>query len=180
MAAARGWAGLCGAITLTAALAACSAPSNAPDPGRTTTPAATNAALGDAPPSPSPSASPSLSARPPTAVSQAHFGSPSGNISCYLDKSGVRCDIVRKNWQPPPAPDDCDLDWGAGLSVYQADEATFTCAGDTVLGAKDKLAYGRSLRAGDFTCSSDSKAMRCENTRSGHGFTLAIEQYNLF
>jgi hypothetical protein len=178
MAAVRGWAGLCGAITLTAALAACSASPDTPDPGRTTAPTATNAALGDAPPSPSPS--PSFSPGPSTAVRQAHFGSPSGNISCYLDRSGVRCDIVRREWKPPPAPDDCDLDWGAGLSVNRADEATFTCAGDTVLGARDKLAYGRSLRAGDFTCSSGSKAMRCENTESGHGFTLAIEQYHLF
>jgi len=121
---------------------------------------------------------PSLAA--PVAVSAANFVSPSGNIGCYLDKSGARCDIVRKNWQPPPAPADCDLDWGFGIAVDQAKEATFTCAGDTVLGGKEKLAYGTSLRAGDFTCSSASKAMRCENTKSGHGFTLAIEQYNLF
>jgi hypothetical protein len=71
-------------------------------------------------------------------------------------------------------------DWGSGISVHQTDEATFTCAGDTVLGGKEKLAYRKSLRAGDFRCSSDSKAMRCENAASGHGFTLAVEQYNLF
>jgi hypothetical protein len=64
--------------------------------------------------------------------------------------------------------------------VYKAEEATFTCAGDTVMGAKEKLAYGGALRAGDFTCRSDSTAMRCENTESGHGFTLAIERYRLF
>jgi hypothetical protein len=153
---------------------------------------ATNAALGDAPaavPSPSvsaPSASPSApatalpSSAPPAAVSEANFVSPSGNIGCYLDSSGARCDIVRKNWQPPPAPADCDLDWGFGISVDRAKEATFTCAGDTVLGGKEKLAYGASLRAGDFTCGSATKAMRCESTRSGRGFTLAIEQYNRF
>jgi len=49
-----------------------------------------------------------------------------------------------------------------------------------VLGARNKLAYGESVRAGDFTCRSDKAAMRCENTESGHGFTLAIEQYHLF
>jgi hypothetical protein len=106
--------------------------------------------------------------------------SPSGNIGCCLDSSRARCDIVRKNWQPPPAPADCDLDWGFGISVDRAKEATFTCAGDTVLGGKEKLAYGASLRAGDFTCGSATKAMRCESTRSGRGFTLAIEQYNRF
>ncbi|MFI7547723.1 DUF6636 domain-containing protein [Actinoplanes sp. NPDC049599] len=174
MAAVRGWAGLCGAITLTAMLAACSASPDAPDPRQTTAPTATSAALGDAP-SPAPT-----TPAPPTEVGEASFVSPSGNIGCYLDKSGARCDIIRKDWQPPPAPADCDLDWGAGLSVSRTDEARFTCAGDTVLGGKDKLAYGKSLRAGDFTCSSDRKAMRCENTESGHGFTLSTGQYNLF
>ncbi|GAA3907094.1 DUF6636 domain-containing protein [Actinoplanes auranticolor] len=185
MAAARGRAGLGGAITLVAALAAlasCSASPDRVEPRPTTEAIATNAALGDAPP---PSGPPSTgvalpSPQPPQEVSDANFVSPSGNIGCYLDESGARCDIVRKNWQPPPAPDDCDLDWGAGISVHRTEEATFTCAGDTVLGGKQTLAYGRSLRAGDFLCSSDRKAMRCENTESGHGFTVAIEQYNLF
>ncbi|GAA3337868.1 hypothetical protein GCM10020358_15810 [Amorphoplanes nipponensis] len=117
---------------------------------------------------------------PPKEVSAANFVSPSGNIGCYLDDDGARCDIVRRNWQPPPAPADCDLDWGGGVAVARTGEASFTCAGDTVLGGKEILAYGKALRAGDFTCSSDSRAMRCESGKSGHGFTLAIEQYNLF
>jgi hypothetical protein len=172
MAVARGWAGLCGVLTLVGALTACSA-SGEPDPRPTT-----RAAFGDAPASAS--VPPSAVSPSSAVVDAANFVSPSGNIGCYLDESGARCDIVRKNWQPPPAPADCELDWGNGISVHQREEATFTCAGDTVLGGKEKLAYGKSLRAGDFTCSSDSKAMRCENTESGHGFTLAVEQYNLF
>jgi hypothetical protein len=176
MAVARGRAGLGGAVALALVLIACSGSPDKPDPPPTTAPTATNAALGDAPPVPS--TAPSLA--PPKVVDTAGFVSPSGNIGCYLDRSGARCDIVRKSWKPPPAPDDCDLDWGGGLSVATNGEATFTCAGDTVLGGKDKLAYGESLRAGDFVCSSDRKAMRCENVKSGHGFTVAIEQYNLF
>ena len=176
MAAARGWAGLGGVITLVVALSACSASPDPVEPRPTTQALATNAALGDAPPSGAASPSP----EPPEKVSEANFVSPSGNIGCYLDKSGARCDIGRKNWEPPPAPADCDLDWGAGISVSGTKEATFTCAGDTVLGAQEKLAYGTAVRAGDFTCSSDSKAMRCENTKSGHGFTLAVERYDLF
>ena len=92
----------------------------------------------------------------------------------------MRCDIGRKSWSAPAKPADCELDWGTGLSLQGADEATFTCAGDTVLGAEEKLEYGDSLRAGDFLCSSDSKAMRCENVSSGHGFTLAIARYTVF
>ena len=216
MAAARGWAGLGGVITLVAVLTGCSEWSGTPDPQPTVPVVATNAALGDAPPGPGPvagSASPSGSgstpgsdstpgsgstsgsgstpgsgstsgsgsvAASPAVVDEAGFVSPSGNIGCYLDRDGARCDIIRKNWRPPPTPDDCDLDWGAGVSVYKAEEASFTCAGDTVLGGKRTLAYGQALRAGDFLCSSDRKAMRCENSASGHGFTLATEQYHLF
>lgn len=113
-------------------------------------------------------------------VTEAHFLSPSGNIGCYLSTDSARCDIAKKSWTPPPAPADCELDWGSGISVNKTGEATFTCAGDTVLGAKEKLAYGSALRAGGFLCSSDSRAMRCENTESGHGFTLSVAQYNLF
>ena len=113
-------------------------------------------------------------------VTEANFLSPSGNIGCYLDKDSARCDIAKKSWTPPAAPADCELDWGSGISVGSSGMATFTCAGDTVLGAKEKLAYGSALRAGDFLCSSDSKAIRCENTESGHGFTMSVAQYNLF
>ena len=47
-------------------------------------------------------------------------------------------------------------------------------------GAKEELAYGQSLTAGVFTCTSGRKAMRCEDSESGHGFTLASERYELF
>ena len=153
-----------GVIMLAMMLPACSASPQEP-------PVSSNAGLGDAP---------SPTAVAAETVDKANFLSPSGNIGCYLDESGARCDIVRKNWRPPPAPADCELDWGSGVSVHRSDEARFTCAGDTVLGANEKLAYGESLRAGDFLCSSDSTAMSCSNTVSGHGFALAREQYELF
>jgi hypothetical protein len=113
-------------------------------------------------------------------VTEAAFASPSGNIGCYLTVEGARCDIAKKSWAPPPAPESCTLDWGFGVAVGKAGEATFTCAGDTVLGAQDKLEYGRSLKAGPIRCDSDSSGMRCENTATGHGFRLAKEQYDLF
>jgi uncharacterized protein DUF6636 len=149
------------ALGATVALAACSGPSGTQDRPAT-------AGLGDAP------------KVAPKVVTEAMFKSPSGNIGCYLDAKAVRCDIGKKSWNAPAKPADCELDWGSGISVQGVDEATFTCAGDTVLGAEGKLEYGDSLRAGDFLCSSDSKAMRCENVSSGHGFTLAIARYTVF
>src|SRR6478672_1709483 len=49
------------------------------------------------------------------AVAQAGpFQSPSGNIGCYIAKSGVRCDIRERSWKPPPKPGYCELDRGQG------------------------------------------------------------------
>ena len=113
-------------------------------------------------------------------VTEAAFVSPSGNIGCYLTVDMARCDVAKKSWSAPPAPADCDLDWGSGVTVGKTGEATFTCAGDTVLGAPDKLEYGQALKAGPIRCDSASIGMRCENTTTGHGFTVAKEKYELF
>lgn len=158
----RGWA----AVLLALALGACTSPQDAPDPP----PTPASAGLGNAP---APSAVPAT-------VAEANFLSPSGNIGCYVDKDVARCDIVKKAWKPPPAPTDCDLDWAGGISVFKAEEPAFTCAGDTVLGAKKTLQYGSAVRAGDFTCGSERTAMRCENTTTGHGFALSVEKYDMF
>ncbi|MFI7600754.1 DUF6636 domain-containing protein [Actinoplanes sp. NPDC049681] len=157
-------------VAVGAAVAACSSPSGTRGDTRATPTAAANAGLGNAP-------SPSASAR---VVAEAAFSSPSGNIGCYLSGDGARCDIAKKAWSPGPAPADCELDWGFGVAVGTSGKGTFTCAGDTVLGAKEMLAYGQALKAGKFRCDSESIGMRCENEDSGHGFTVAKEKYDLF
>ena len=166
MRAVRGLAGL----GLAAVLAGCSGSGDGAGPSAP--PAAANAGLGAAP------AAPSVNVT--KKVTEAAFRTPSQNIGCYLTAEAARCDIVKKSWDPPPKPADCELDWGNGISVYQEQEAAFTCAGDTVLGAGDVLDYGRSLQAGEFVCDSSSAAMRCSNVSSGHGFTLSVQQYQLF
>jgi hypothetical protein len=135
--------------------------------------AAANAGLGAAP-------AVTPSANVTKKVTEANFRTPSKNIGCYLSAESARCDIVNKSWAPPAKPAACQLDWGNGVSVDQNGPATFTCAGDTVLGAREELAYGQSLQAGDLVCDSSSAAMRCSNVASGHGFTLSVQQYGLF
>jgi hypothetical protein len=143
-------------------LAACSAPPDVtPEPGAT-------AGLGDR-------ASPSVT----RVVESMQFSMPSRNIGCYLDGSSARCDIVAKTWEPPAKPSDCRLGWGSGVSVGPG-SASVVCAGDTVLGAKDILEYGRAVRAGDFVCESDSAGVRCFHEPTGHGFVLSRESYTLF
>ena len=109
------------------------------------------------------------------------FLTPSKNIGCDLRAATVRCDIGHKSWTPPPKPADCRLDWGNGVYLDKTKVANFTCAGDTLLGAPAVvLAYGSAVRAGDFLCDSEVAALHCENEKTGHGFTLSVQDYNLF
>ena len=136
--------------------------------------AVANAGFGAAPSSATPSANVTKD------VTAAGFQTPSRNIGCYLSVDSARCDIGNKQWAPPPKPDDCRLDWGNGVTVAGRGEARFACAGDTLLGAGDTLAYGQSLRAGDFVCDSLFTEIRCTNLDSGHGFALSVQAYSVF
>jgi hypothetical protein len=101
------------------------------------------------------------------------FENPRGNIGCVISKSGARCDIRARAWQPPPKPEWCEVDWGNGLEVGRRGVASFTCAGDTVLGGKRVLDYRESIERGRFKCTSYRNGMRCVNKRNGHGFKIA-------
>ena len=107
------------------------------------------------------------------------FQSPSGNIGCFIDASGARCDIRQRSWTPPPKPPGCDLDYGQGIEV-SSDHADFVCAGDTTLGQGPPLPFGSSSQRGAFICESASSGMTCHETRHGHGFFMARESFRLF
>jgi hypothetical protein len=115
-----------------------------------------------------------LAAAPATASAATFFETPSHNIGCVISaKSGVRCDIRVREWKPPPKPESCPVDWGNGLTVERRGVARLVCAGDTVLGGKRVLGYGRSIRRGRFECTSRRNGVRCVNLRNEHGFKLA-------
>jgi hypothetical protein len=114
-------------------------------------------------------------------VDELIFLTPSRNIGCDLQPATVRCDIGRKSWTPPPRPADCPLDWGNGVYLDRTKVATLNCAGDSLLGATSVvLAYGEAVRAGDILCDSEVAALHCENEKTGHGFTLSVQDYRLF
>jgi uncharacterized protein DUF6636 len=164
-------------LLLIGVLSACGRPGDnaggATGPRNSPTPAA-NAGLGDRQSTPAAA----LRVRD---VEQATFQTPSKNITCDLSTEQVRCDIDKHNWAPSAKPASCRLDWGHGLYVDKSGVADFLCAGDTLKGsATEVLEYGSGLRAGDFLCDSESSAIRCDNEQTGHGFTLAVEDYNLF
>jgi hypothetical protein len=117
-------------------------------------------------------------AAPAGAVALTAFSSPSRNIGCYLARDGVRCDIAKRTWSPPRKPASCHLDYGQGIALTA--RARFVCAGDTALGAKRTLAYGHTIRAGHYSCTSSATGMTCRNRVTGHGFTLARQRYRIF
>ena len=108
------------------------------------------------------------------------FTSPSGNIGCYIDRKSVRCDIAERDWEPPTAPADCQLDYGQGIQLTAGAAPDFVCAGDTALGGGDELPYGDSIAAGLLRCESEESGMTCTDSETGRGFTIAKESYDLF
>lgn len=108
------------------------------------------------------------------------FTSPTGNIGCFIDRRSVRCDIRERDWEPPPAPADCELDYGQGITLRAGAAADFVCAGDTALDAGEPLPYGGSIQAGLLRCESEESGMVCRDEESGRGFVLAKGGYELF
>ena len=104
---------------------------------------------------------------------------PSGNIVCLAGGDSLRCDIAERDWEPPPAPASCPVDWGNGISLSASGEATLTCAGDTLLGMPGTtLDYGNSASFGSITCVSKEAGLACQNEQGG-GFFLSRESYSL-
>ncbi|GIK78159.1 MAG: hypothetical protein BroJett022_18490 [Actinomycetes bacterium] len=108
------------------------------------------------------------------------FSSPTGNIGCYIDSGGVRCDIGDRDWEPPPAPPGCELDYGQGIELRAGGRAGFVCAGDTALGGGEPLDYGSSIAAGLLRCESEESGMTCRDAETGRGFSIAVEGYEIF
>lgn len=108
------------------------------------------------------------------------FVSPTRNIGCVMEKTGVRCDIRDHSWPTPPKPQSCELDYGGGVFVGRSGRAQFVCAGDTVLEAGPVLPYGKSASKGRFRCASSEAGVRCVNQRNGHGFLLSRPKVKLF
>ena len=149
---------------------AAAAPTSAPSPAGTATA-----------PSPSPPPSSAPSEGPLVVTGYSVFASPTGNILCGLDEDTgtVRCDIGERDWDAPPKPSDCELDWGSGL-VLGDEGVDFVCAGDAVGEPDRTLEYGESIRNGVIFCASAETGVTCEHVGTRHGFTLARAKYTVF
>jgi hypothetical protein len=117
---------------------------------------------------------------PAAALAYKGFDSPTQNIGCIMESHGVRCDIRDHEWQSPPKPKNCEVDYGGGLFIGAKGRATYVCAGDTTLHSGPVLAYGHSEHLGRYRCVSSEVGVRCVNTRNGHGFLLSRQKARLF
>ena len=108
------------------------------------------------------------------------FISPTGNVACMIAADWARCDIIDRDWSPPPRPADCEFDYGQGISVAPGEPAQFVCAGDTAFGPDALLPYGESISAGALRCESAESGITCRDLRTAHGFSISRQAYQLF
>jgi hypothetical protein len=124
-----------------------------------------------------------LGALPAAAQEEVWFRSPTGNIHCAIfagDWTVARCDLAEFTPSFPLRPADCDLDWGFAFEVAIRGPAGPVCAGDTVRDpASPILDYGRSVKMGGITCTSERTGMTCVNL-DGHGFSVARARQSVF
>ena len=101
------------------------------------------------------------------------FYSPSKNISCEVSSGGERgayafCQSLQK-------PRSVTLSKQGTLKVCHGTK----CLGD---GPEDafELGYGKSVKVGNFKCTSKKAGMRCSVSPSGHGFELSRDALDQF
>lgn len=114
------------------------------------------------------------------------FKLPSGNIICnYTEGTSdypatLRCDILQKTSKSPPAPRDCELDYGSAFEVTKTGRGKIACVGDTVAGYEYAvLPYGQTWQKDGFSCHSATSGVLCRNARGG-GFELSRARQRVF
>lgn len=123
--------------------------------------------------------------------SDGKFSAPSRNIACEMGAQETYCFILHKNWPDPAKPASCEGDvYGQELGIGGSGTAVNRCDGQPQLGIdmvagkiKDSvplLDYGHAFRLGSFRCASEQTLMRCENTATKHGFTMAKEAFTTY
>jgi hypothetical protein len=110
------------------------------------------------------------------------FQTESHRVGCYLSGQGARCDVKKPNWEAPPKPPSCELDWGQGVAVGRHGSADYVCAGDTALDSGHQVLFsGDKVKRGRFKCKAKSRStIKCANTRNEHGFIVSRNSVEVF
>lgn len=125
-----------------------------------------------APAAPEPTSDPGDGPEPGTET----VASPSGNITCEVSPSGAECGIAALAAEPAPVGG-CDGAQGyvvtltsEGVSVPCVSSGDLPTKADATI---DILDYGQTVTVNNFTCDSTEAGMKCTDTSTGKGFTLA-------
>lgn len=109
------------------------------------------------------------------------FLTPSRNIGCLIAAGAVRCDILERTYGDPPAPVDCQGDYGQSIAVDRKGIGRLVCATDTVIDMDAPvLQYGTATTVDDFGCVSAQSGVTCYNLVTKHGFALSQAAPSLF
>ncbi len=120
----------------------------------------------------------SCAAAVPATAAAVEFKSPTGKIKCSLGVTGAACyNVMTLATAPPAGSTDC----GSGASAASIDRrgARLDCIGNPYF-TNRKLAYGASLRRGNYVCTSRESGMTCRNRVSKRGFTLKRDGWRFF
>lgn len=140
------------------------APSSAPEEAPTTTEEET------------PSKEP-VSPAPDGAHEMTELRSPSGNITCQLEKDTVACSIVERGFTGAGLEDCSDGPFSMKVSKGTAVRA---CGSSYLSDTAETLEYEESAKHGNTACTSRSEGMTCWNTDTGHGFSVNRASYETF
>ncbi len=176
----RVMAGAAGAVAVVAGLAAGLGLESGGGPA--SSPPVASAPRSIAPPPPSPSSqSFGQTTRSTRGDGRITFASPSGNITCAMDRREVVCDVAQQSWSLSPADvASCGHAALAGISLPVAKKPRFDCRTDVLVPHPQQvLAYGESIAVGHLTCSSATTGVRCQDRRTGHRFFVSRQTYRM-
>ncbi len=113
------------------------------------------------------------------------FKTPSNNIYCiaWRDKvantAEMQCEMTEITAKIPANPKDCNLDYGYRFGMSQRGKAERGCYGDTIKNPNYKtLAYGKTWKAGGFTCDVTTARLRCVNLdKRGFELSKAVQKF---
>jgi hypothetical protein len=117
------------------------------------------------------------------------FRSPSGNIKCLFlaaPSHDLLCTIGHANYSATlqarcMSPGGAGVDWH-GFILSATGKAVPNCSGGILYTGRPsyaRLAYGRTLRHGAFTCKSRRAGVTCTNTH-GHGLFVSRESFRIW
>lgn len=118
-----------------------------------------------------------VSPAPEGAQEMTTLRSPTGNISCSLEKDSVACSVEERDYE-----DNGQEDCSEGPFSIQVTGGETSAACGTTFGGEsaETLEYGESATNGTMACTSRSEGMTCWDTITGKGFMVNRSEYDTF